>query len=141
MRQAAVSLSSFDHDGLGRYGDRLHPHGDLLAMRGAWRALRPGGRLLITVPVGPDVLVWNLHRRYGPLRLPLLLYGWEEVARFGWEEARLTAPASSRRSYEPLFILRRNGTEDDDLWADLPAETELGPMARSAPRTAGHDEL
>ena len=85
-------------------------------MRSVWRALRPGGRLLLTVPVGPDALVWNLHRRYGPARLPLLLQGWEEVERFGWEEARLTAPASTRRSYEPLFLLRRNGSEVDDIW-------------------------
>ena len=35
--------------------------------------LKPGGLLLLTVPVGPDVLVFNLHRRYGPARLPLLL--------------------------------------------------------------------
>ena len=23
------------------------------------------GLLLLTVPIGPDVVVWNLHRRYG----------------------------------------------------------------------------
>lgn len=85
----ALSLSSFDHDGLGRYGDRLHPSGDLAAMASAWRALKPGGKLLLTVPVGPDVVVWNLHRRYGPLRLPLLLRGWEEVR-------RATGPHSTR---------------------------------------------
>lgn len=43
--------------------------------------------------------------------MPLLLSGWEEVARFGWEEERLRAPADFRRSYEPVFVLRRNGTE------------------------------
>lgn len=106
----AVSLSSFDHDGLGRYGDPLDPEGDLRAMQHAWRALRPGGRLLLSVPVGPDALVWNLHRRYGAARLPLLLRGWAEEGRVGWEESRLTAAADVRRSYEPLFILRRNDT-------------------------------
>jgi hypothetical protein len=25
--------------------------------------LRPGGLLLLTVPIGPDVVVYNLHRR------------------------------------------------------------------------------
>merc|ERR1712232_135098 len=34
-----VSLSSFDHDGLGRYGDPVNPEGDLLAMVAAHRAL------------------------------------------------------------------------------------------------------
>ena len=41
--------------------------------------VRAGGRLLLSVPVGPDALVWNLHRRYGAVRLPLLLHGWQEV--------------------------------------------------------------
>ena len=57
----ALSISSFDHDGLGRYGDPLRPAGDLRAMSLAWRVLKPGGHLLLTVPVGPDVVVWNLH--------------------------------------------------------------------------------
>ena len=30
---AAISISSFEHDGLGRYGDPLNPNGDLDAMR------------------------------------------------------------------------------------------------------------
>lgn len=39
-----------------------------------------------------------------------------QEARFGWEEDRLTRAADWRRSYEPLFVLRRNGTETDPLW-------------------------
>ena len=70
-------------------------------MRGAWRALRPGrGRLLLSAPVGPDLLVWNLHRRYGPLRLPRLLGGWEEEGRLGWDDTRLAAPSDQRRRCE-----------------------------------------
>jgi hypothetical protein len=86
-------------------------------MATAWRSLSPGGHLLLTVPVGPDCLVWNALRRYGPLRLPLLLAGWEEVERVGWDQGRLTMPADARSSYEPLFVLRRNGTATTDpLW-------------------------
>jgi len=64
------------------------------------RILKPSAQALLTVPVGKDVVVWNLHRRYGmqrtmsvswcggnilhllcdyhtgPIRLPLLLDGW-----------------------------------------------------------------
>jgi len=57
----------------GRYGDPLNPDADLQAMARVRSILKPGGLLLLTVPVGPDVLVFNLHRRYGPARLPLLL--------------------------------------------------------------------
>ena len=102
-----IAHAAFDHDGLGRYGDPLRPDGDLLAMRTAWEALRPGGTLLLSVPVGPDVCVWNLHRRYGERRLPRLLAGWERVGRVGWDEARLTAPSDHRRRYEPVLALRR----------------------------------
>eukprot|EP00965_Chrysotila_dentata_P242898 6205115-Pleurochrysis_carterae.AAC.1 len=126
-----VSLSSFDHDGLGRYGDPLQPDGDLRAMRMAWRMLAPGAHLILSVPVGPDVVVWNLHRRYGELRLPLILAGWGEARRFGWDEVRARAHADFRRSYEPIFALVRNGTAADMLdhtWALQrvePAETSV----------------
>ena len=102
-----ISASSFDHDGLGRYGDPIAPDGDLAAMRTARSLLKPGaGVLFLTVPVGPDVVVWNLHRRYGTLRLPRLLEGWEEVGRVGWDERKLTADANWRQSYEPVLVLR-----------------------------------
>jgi hypothetical protein len=53
------------------------PDADLVAMDALRVVLRPGGTLVVSVPVGPvDVLVWNLHRIYGPVRLPLLLEGW-----------------------------------------------------------------
>ena len=124
----AIALSAFDHDGLGRYGDRLQPDGDMLAMRLAWRSLRPGGHLLLSAPVGPDLIVWNMHRRYGPIRLPRLLTGWEEVARLDWEQERLTAAADHRRRYEPLFILRRNSTSTADT-ADLEIQSSIDAAA------------
>ena len=53
----ALSISSFDHDGLGRYGDPLEPNNDLRAMRTASCLLKPTGSLIVTVPIGPDVVV------------------------------------------------------------------------------------
>ena len=64
----ALSISSFDHDGLGRYGDPLDPVGDLKAMRLAQCILKDDGLLLVSVPVGQDVVAFNLHRRYGSVR-------------------------------------------------------------------------
>jgi Caenorhabditis protein of unknown function, DUF268 len=40
---AAISISSFEHDGLGRYGDPLDPDGDLKAMRNMKKIVKPGG--------------------------------------------------------------------------------------------------
>jgi len=53
-----------EHVGLGRYGDPLDPEGDLRAARELTRVLRPGGTLLIVVPVGRPRIVYNSHRIY-----------------------------------------------------------------------------
>ena len=112
----AVAHGAFDHDGLGRYGDPLNPDGDLAAMQTVWRSLRPGGVFLLSLPVGPDLIVWNLHRRYGTLRLPRMLAGWEELRRVGWMAGRLHAPADHRHRYEPVFVLRRNSSEPEQAY-------------------------
>ena len=57
-----------------------------------------------------DVVVWNLHRRYGNLRLPLLLKGWEQVECFGWNENLLTQQSHFTIAYEPVFVLRKLNT-------------------------------
>lgn len=96
---------SLDHDGLGRYGDPLSPDGDLLTMDTLRCIVKPGGLLFLTVPVGPDALSWNLHRRYGRLRLPLLTHGWHTVERVGWDESRVDMSQPITRTYEPVLIL------------------------------------
>jgi hypothetical protein len=122
----ALSISSFDHDGLGRYGDPIDPQGDLKAMSRAMGLLKPGGIMVLTVPVGPDLVVWNLLRRYGTLRLPMLLQGWEVVERYFWEESKLTSDEPNfRKSYEPVLVLRKpySGT----TWlCDPPMVVEAG---------------
>lgn len=50
--ERALSLSSFDHDGLGRYGDPIHPSGDMLAMETTKLVLKDDGILFLTVPIG-----------------------------------------------------------------------------------------
>ena len=52
-----VTFSSLEHSGLGRYGDQLNPWGDLIAMSKAWCLTKPGGRMLIGVPTGPDLVI------------------------------------------------------------------------------------
>jgi len=124
-----LSISSFDHSGLGRYGDALDPEGDVRAMQFAKAIMKRRGRrqgqegqegrgaeegqadatapslLFLTIPIGPDVIVWNLHRRYGAARLPLLLADFRAVRKWAWSEKLLTQPANWRQTYEPVFVL------------------------------------
>lgn len=100
----AISISSFEHDGLGRYGDPLNPAGDLEAMKKMKNILKEDGLLYLAVPTGKDKLVWNAHRIYGNVRLPLLLDGWELVSTFG--DPMLDVDTGKNAPSQPLFILK-----------------------------------
>jgi hypothetical protein len=100
-----ISLSAFDHDGLGRYSDPINPNGDLEAMRSVQKIIKTDGKLILTVPTGPDVVVFNLHRRYGKTRLPLLIKDWDLIEKFGWIENKLEEAANWRQTYEPILML------------------------------------
>ena len=98
---------SLDHDGLGRYGDPIAPDGDLLTMRLLLRALAPGAKVILSVPVGPDRIIWNLMRIYGKDRLARLIDGYDVVESIGYDATRLDdAPENVLRTYEPVFVLR-----------------------------------
>jgi SAM-dependent methyltransferase len=82
----ALCISTIEHFGLaGRYGVTVDdPEADLKGMRKLRNLLRPGARLLLTVPVGVDAVVGSLHRVYGRERLPLLLEGYETKVQKYW---------------------------------------------------------
>ncbi len=101
---AALSISSFEHDGLGRFGDPLNPEGDLDAMKKMKTMLKPGALLYLAVPVGRDRVLWNANRVYGRLRLSLLLEGWKTIETFGFKETDLDL---EKNRYEPLFVLQK----------------------------------
>lgn len=79
---AALSISSLEHDGLGRYGDPINPDSDLESIIKLKRKVVKGGLLFLSVPVGIDTVVWNAHRIYGRHRLPLLLKHWTLLSVF-----------------------------------------------------------
>ena len=85
----AFSISSFEHDGLGRYGDPIRPNGDIHAMRFAKQLIKKDGLMFLAVPVGGDALVWNAHRIYGKIRLPILISNWTCLESFGFQEEDL----------------------------------------------------
>ncbi|KAF1318161.1 hypothetical protein FI667_g14154, partial [Globisporangium splendens] len=103
------SISSFEHDGLGRYGDPLEPDADLEAMKNLLQYAHPtqggqsGTKLFVAVPVGSDCVVWNAQRIYGPLRLPLLVESWNLIDSFGFQKSDFTAPFTV--GHQPIFVL------------------------------------
>jgi len=96
------SISSFEHDGLGMYGDPLDPDGDLKAMRKMKERIRRGGLLYLAVPTGRDKVLFNNARIYGRHRLPLLLAGWQPIDAFGFHAGDLEGNGSA----QPLYVLR-----------------------------------
>lgn len=102
---AIVSISSIEHDGLGRYGDLVNPNADLEMMEKAKKMLKEGGLLFLSVPVGQDCLVWNLHRVYGKIRLKALLKGWRILGYYGftYEDLEQDRPLAV---HQPVFILK-----------------------------------
>ena len=113
MYDVVLSISSFDHDGLGRYGDPIAPDGDLLSMQQLLTAsfFTDTTKLILTMPVGEDLLAWNLMRIYGKIRLPMLLRGYHVLERYGYDsnkaEAKFGGNHNFRQSYEPVFVLEK----------------------------------
>jgi hypothetical protein len=105
--ECCFSISSFEHDGLGRYGDPLNPNGDIEAMTRMKTLLDKNGLMYLAVPLGSDTVVWNAHRFYGRVRLPMLLEGWEVVDTFGVDEQTLDmVMPHTHTAYQPIFVLR-----------------------------------
>jgi len=103
---AAISISSFEHDGLGRYGDPLNPDGDFAAMADVRTMLKTGGNLFLAVPLGKDKLVWNAHRIYGSIRLPLLMRGWTPVLSVGASSDDVDVDTGIQADHQPVFVLQ-----------------------------------
>lgn len=79
---AAMSFSSIEHAGLGRYGDALDPNGDINAVRQVHCMLKPGGLFILGLPSSKDgssYIEFNAHRVYGTKRLELLFRGWKLI--------------------------------------------------------------
>lgn len=75
MYDLVVICSSVEHVGLsGRYGEGVDtPDGDYIAMRKIVNSVKPGGKIILTLPVGTGYIHKPMHRVYGPDRISVLL--------------------------------------------------------------------
>ncbi len=55
-------LHALEHFGLGRYGDPVNYDGYLLGLENFWKILKKGGKLYLSVPIGPQRIEFNAHR-------------------------------------------------------------------------------
>ena len=118
----AINCSAIEHVGIaGRYGvTEGHADGDLAAMARLRSLLRPGGLMLLTIPVGSDAVFAPWHRVYGPERLPRLLQGFTVESREFWLKDRenrwersdegpaLATPSRERLYGLGCFVLRKS---------------------------------
>ena len=104
-----IQYSSIEHSGLGRYGDIIDPNADIKVMEEIYNHLDDTGLLLWGAPVnGIDFLGWNVHRVYGPLRLPLIFKNFEEIE---WvPKSKKEIMSNKKHSLicnQPLIVLRK----------------------------------
>ena len=107
----ALSLSTYEHSGLGRYGDPIDPDGDLLAMKDLKKIIAPGGLAFVAVPVGREAVFFNIHRVYGYERLRRLHEGWRVLGSFGFNESDFTDVDGSKCIHQPVFVLANTSAE------------------------------
>jgi len=103
---AIISISSIEHDRLGRYGDPINPYGDFEAMEKCRKMLKPGGFFYLAVPVTEDSITFNAHRTYGRIRLPKLLSGWNVVRSYGFDESNFEYDSKTMWGHQPVFVLQ-----------------------------------
>jgi len=102
-----ISDESTEHAGLGRYGDSLDPLGDIKEMRAVHKNLKPDGILIWIGSVGTDHLIWNSHRVYGTIRLPMLFKGFKDIKWIGGDrEASLKR--SSLNDCTSIVVLEKD---------------------------------
>jgi len=107
----AITFSSLEHSGLGRYGDPLDPYGDLEAAAQVWCSLKPGGYFFFGVPTSvgatyKDYLFYNAHRVYGVNRLAQVFANFEIVEDFAVGPHH-PAGAADLKYVHTVFLLRK----------------------------------
>ena len=107
LYDCVFSISSYEHDGLGRYGDPLNPWGDIESMKFLKNKIKKNGLLFLAIPIGIDTLFWNAGRWYGNIRFPLLIKEWELIDSYGFDNKMFFEEYEPGKKYnQPVFVLK-----------------------------------
>jgi hypothetical protein len=118
----AVTFSSLEHSGLGRYGDTLNPWGDLQAVAKAWCITRSGGSMFLGLPASrTDEVCWDAHRSYGLHRWPHLMANYRQVdepAGGMWRDDHPEIMAAQWKQpcqfFQPMVVFERMDSPSSD---------------------------
>jgi Caenorhabditis protein of unknown function, DUF268 len=77
-------LHALEHFGLGRYGDAVRWDGYRVGLYNMLTMLQPGGKLYLSVPIGPQRIEFNAHRVFSLGHLLHLFSGRLRVDRFSF---------------------------------------------------------
>jgi SAM-dependent methyltransferase len=106
---AVLVLSVLEHIGLPCYGLAPFPNGSERVLAECWSLLKPGGRVIVTVPAGqPKVTSW--YRQYSPKMLERLFAGWRYEIRYWGANDRGFAPIQGSEVEEYDYRDRFDGT-------------------------------
>ncbi|KAK6746593.1 hypothetical protein RB195_000085 [Necator americanus] len=108
----AISFSSIEHSGLGRYGDPIDPIGDLREVLKVMCLLKQGGLFFIGFPTGQDAILYNAHRYYGRIRTAMIMTGFEWLATYHGECPYSHDPIREdfekfKKSKQVIYVLRK----------------------------------
>jgi SAM-dependent methyltransferase len=77
-------LHALEHFGLGRYGDPIRYEGHLLGLDNLHRIVKSGGKLYLSVPIGPQRIEFNAHRVFSVAYMLGLVEGKFSLDRFSY---------------------------------------------------------
>ena len=74
-------------------------------MARSWCMVKPGGKAVVGVPSGPDLIIFNSHKLYGPIMYSHLFANWKQV----WTDNDFNKYNENDCNwcYQPLHVVER----------------------------------
>ena len=104
-----VSFSSIEHDGLGRFGDPINPHGDIDAINEVYEMLVDDGVFICGIPIGEtNKVVSNWHRIFSKSYIDILFNNFERIKDipYPYGQTELCYDGDDWKN-QPVFILKK----------------------------------